>query len=469
MTDSAAHVRGSPATPERRQHPRRKINDICYVVFLDGVNGGLVLDISETGLLLQAALQVTGEGVSRLRFQLPSSGQSSDEWIEVGAQLVWVSESGTEAGARFLELPEGAQARIKECVGNRDVPISPASIPAEQIVSQQTPQESRGPARIPAEDLAHSAAAPRSLARPERETMLPLWGLGRVLCWVAVAVAVLLGFRYSPQLSQLPKLGRSKEARNILASAEKAARFLYAKAVTFSVGGSPRSQAPRLPPNGLKVGAVPPPSIGRQSTPLALPPKSAESEFGTMVTQPLSPGPTAPEDNAAGIRSQARAQRRTQRGPQPRNVPFPTHTDTPEPLHDVALVAAPAIGAPPARVILEREPVSASSLVAVTESRSILVTGSVDPTEELHLGKLVSHVEPAYPVAALARDAEGTVRVRAFIGRSGEVLRVQLLSGPATPATAAMTAIRQWRYGATLLNGQAIESRADITVFFRPR
>ncbi|HET6384526.1 MAG TPA: energy transducer TonB [Armatimonadota bacterium] len=112
---------------------------------------------------------------------------------------------------------------------------------------------------------------------------------------------------------------------------------------------------------------------------------------------------------------------------------------------------------------------SASSLVAVTESRSILVTGSVDPTEELHLGKLVSHVEPAYPVAALARDAEGTVRVRAFIGRSGEVLRVQLLSGPATPATAAMTAIRQWRYGATLLNGQAIESRADITVFFRPR
>ncbi len=110
---------------------------------------------------------------------------------------------------------------------------------------------------------------------------------------------------------------------------------------------------------------------------------------------------------------------------------------------------------------------SASSFVAITERRSILVPGSYDPTEQLQLGKLVYHVDPVYPDVALAREIDGTVRVRAFIGRSGQVLSVRLLSGPAALAPAAIDAIRQWRYSPTLLKGQAIESQADINVFFR--
>ena len=118
-------------------------------------------------------------------------------------------------------------------------------------------------------------------------------------------------------------------------------------------------------------------------------------------------------------------------------------------------------------MILETEPVSASSNVAVTASRSILVPASERPTEKLHLGRLVSYVSPVYPVDAREKEIEGTVRVRAFIAPSGKVQSVRLLSGPPTLAPAAMNAVRKWRYTSTLLNGQPIESQADVSVFFR--
>jgi TonB family protein len=188
-----------------------------------------------------------------------------------------------------------------------------------------------------------------------------------------------------------------------------------------------------------------------------------------MVTQTLSPGSTATERNAAGVRPQAQKQKQPPvlSVPQSSGATFPAHTGAPGSSHDTILVGAPAVGAPPARVILETEPLSASSKVAVTASRSILVPGSSHPTEQLLLGKLVSYVHPVYPADALAKDIEGTVRVRLFIGPSGKVRSVRLLSGPAALAPAAMSAIREWRYDSTLLNGHPIESQADVSVFFR--
>ncbi|HVB99254.1 MAG TPA: PilZ domain-containing protein, partial [Candidatus Dormibacteraeota bacterium] len=83
MTNTIEHPCSSPTPPERRQHPRRKIYDTCYIDLLDGANGGLVLDISETGFLLQSALKISDRALSRLRFQLPCSEQC----IEACAKL----------------------------------------------------------------------------------------------------------------------------------------------------------------------------------------------------------------------------------------------------------------------------------------------------------------------------------------------------------------------------------------------
>jgi len=61
---------------------------------------------------------------------------------------------------------------------------------------------------------------------------------------------------------------------------------------------------------------------------------------------------------------------------------------------------------------------------------------------------------------------EGTVKLHATIGRDGAVQSV-VATGPPLLADAAMSAVRQWRYGPTLLGGQAIEADEDIIVVFR--
>lgn len=186
-----------------------------------------------------------------------------------------------------------------------------------------------------------------------------------------------------------------------------------------------------------------------------------------MLTQTLSPTPTATGLHADGTQPQTQMRQRASSGPQSSDVSVDASAAAPGPSHDTVLVGAPPVGAPPARLILESEPVNASSRVAVTARRSILVPGSQDPTKRLQLGKLVSYVDPVYPADALAEEVEGIVRIRAFIGRSGKVLSLRLLSGPEALAPAAMGAIRQWRFAQTLLNGKAVETQADVNVFFR--
>jgi protein TonB len=77
-------------------------------------------------------------------------------------------------------------------------------------------------------------------------------------------------------------------------------------------------------------------------------------------------------------------------------------------------------------------------------------------------------VRPVYPDAARARNAEGPVLMRAFISRDGSVESLELLNTPADSelATAAIEAVRQWKYQPTLLNGEPIAVVTEVTVNF---
>jgi protein TonB len=65
------------------------------------------------------------------------------------------------------------------------------------------------------------------------------------------------------------------------------------------------------------------------------------------------------------------------------------------------------------------------------------------------------------------RRMEGSVEVRATIGRTGHVISVRPVSGPALLASAAMMAIREWRYEPTFIDGDPVETQAEITMVFR--
>ena len=90
----------------------------------------------------------------------------------------------------------------------------------------------------------------------------------------------------------------------------------------------------------------------------------------------------------------------------------------------------------------------------------------VPVTSTIEAAKLISRVQPAYPQLAIQARIQGNVVLHAIIGRDGRVSELQVLSGHPLLVSAAVEAVRQWRYSPTLLNGQAVEVETTITVSF---
>jgi protein TonB len=95
------------------------------------------------------------------------------------------------------------------------------------------------------------------------------------------------------------------------------------------------------------------------------------------------------------------------------------------------------------------------------------VVGPVAVSEMSELAQLVRRVEPVYPVIAIHSHVEGTVQMRAIIGRDGSVQELRVVSGNAILAYAAQEAVKQWRFRPTMLNGQPVEVDTFFTVVFK--
>jgi protein TonB len=96
-----------------------------------------------------------------------------------------------------------------------------------------------------------------------------------------------------------------------------------------------------------------------------------------------------------------------------------------------------------------------------------VVSKPIEISQGAELGKLTYRVEPVYPIFAIHNHVEGTVELRAIIGRDGTVREVQVLSGNAFLIPAARQAVLQWRFRPTLLNGKPVEVDTFFTVNFR--
>jgi TonB family protein len=84
--------------------------------------------------------------------------------------------------------------------------------------------------------------------------------------------------------------------------------------------------------------------------------------------------------------------------------------------------------------------------------------------------RLVSKVEPIYPEYAQQQGIQGAVLLQAIISKEGSVMSLSVVN-TADPdlARAAMTAVGQWHYQPTLLNGEPVEVVTTITVDFKLR
>ena len=81
----------------------------------------------------------------------------------------------------------------------------------------------------------------------------------------------------------------------------------------------------------------------------------------------------------------------------------------------------------------------------------------------------VTDVPPIYPPVAQAARVSGVVILEAVIGPDGRVTDVQVLRSVALLDAAAITAVRQWVYTPTMLNGVPVPVIMTVTVNFQLR
>jgi hypothetical protein len=162
-------------TRDRRLRMRATPASRAYVE-LGGTNGGTVLNISETGMAVAATDPlVVDDYLPRIRFQLPSSGQS----IEITAQIVWLAESKKNAGIRFVDLTAEARNQISNWIASeKPAPESEGLTPApvESLIPatlERFPEEPIGSV-FPEQDqpsspelIAHTASQASKIVTPE--------------------------------------------------------------------------------------------------------------------------------------------------------------------------------------------------------------------------------------------------------------------------------------------------------------
>ncbi|MFZ0481631.1 MAG: energy transducer TonB [Terriglobales bacterium] len=81
-------------------------------------------------------------------------------------------------------------------------------------------------------------------------------------------------------------------------------------------------------------------------------------------------------------------------------------------------------------------------------------------------GLLIRKVAPNYPPLAKQARIQGSVVLHAQISKDGTIENLQLISGHAMLAPAAIEAVRQWRYKPYLLNGEPVAVETEVIVNF---
>lgn len=189
--DCSTHLR------ERRSHPRQQIRPLSYIE-LGRDNGGMLLNISEAGLALIAAMILTKDDLPTIRIQFTGS---KDE-IEVSGQIAWISESKREAGIRFVNLTEEAREII---VSRISQPESPSELPAQRAKAPDGPAVHREVPEIPNVGILAPVDSPSGSVVQEH---------GRVSTPPPLAVPGFHGDNVAPALAALEALRPKTSEKN---------------------------------------------------------------------------------------------------------------------------------------------------------------------------------------------------------------------------------------------------------------
>jgi len=508
-----------PRSVERRRITRRRICSLAYLE-VGSDNGGMVLDLSERGLALQAFNPLVGLTRVNLRIQPPKSRRR----IAAAAEIIWLSESQTEAGLKFLELSEDARTEIADWISAEVAVPEPPSlddsasqkttdVPSAQVSSAQAYEgqdrnwEEWSPLfgdlnpgdsteiQNTFNDTLHTSTDSGTLAwelgsaplekfsdyppdDPDSHKQAPRQRAGdeKILAAAPPVSSAPVSHVSNPALKSPARL----RARSQLFASEQFRKWGTNVAVgacvalIFLLLGMAISKG-LLRDHSARLSATEGARDGAASSP-------TPATLATGVTHDTSSGRTAPPSESAApitrhadstntsrasqieVRDKHRrdnSQPRMLGGETASSAAMPPSTNVPLP--DAAKSDAQNTAVPSLPVW---------SVQAAADHNQPAVTPATNPAP-LRLPErrsdcyLLYRVEPLYPREAREQRIEGTVMVHLQIGTDGRVRSSRELSGPAPLVPAALAAVREWRFIPALLNGRPVDTEKDVSIEFQ--
>lgn len=199
----------------------------------------------------------------------------------------------------------------------------------------------------------------------------------------------------------------------------------------------------------------------------AIPTPQLMTQLAAPPPPPPPPPPPSGASKAAAVHHEAHVEEL-----KPDQIRVPTRIPEKIEMAKAEAPAAPTVGGVPGGVaggvaggqlggvvggVLNAAPSAAPALSAPSR---------VKVSQGVAQGLLVHKVVPQYPPMARQMHIAGAVVLQAVIAKNGSIENVQVVSGPTQLASAAVQAVKQWRYKPYYLNGQPVEVQTTINVNF---
>jgi len=516
MSQAFANVDRKPRGAERRIFRRRRVRSLAYVELGQG-NGGIVLNVSEGGLAVQAVMAVTGDELPDMRLQLAHSNKE----IRTKGRVTWTGEFRKLAGIEFVDLSVEALRQVREWIALEEPEARPAETTSRKTLEAIDPTI-EFPLHLEMPNILPGAAVPSAPVPP----VVPVSGSSRVAAR-ETKLQKEVSFRRRTSLSAQERasiLGELKTEKETVATA---AEKLSAEAPSTGSASSAlmpsarsavsetlpvendsvkiekrvsESASPATPPaiseveeNPRSVSSLPADRYGFKlsmpSTRLDAPNgrKRTAVLVGAFAIVSLGIGWMA---GRAGLRGMVKNSVSDQEAPQAavavaaesptfseievidaRNQRWLIPFQSPSGEHAGAIASSAESQEADASTSINSADSARAAAIKRSEAPVSIVPDSNQTSSAagngLIPGELVHRVEPEYPPDALAQGVEGPVKLDAVIDPDGNVKTIQPISGPQPLFAAATDAVRQWRYSPTTLDGRPIQTERQITITFQ--
>jgi TonB family protein len=507
MIDRPKYVTAKSDSMNRnRRHARHLITPRLYVAMNGSSAGGILYDVSVGGM----SLDVVGPKPAGERVLLDFDMSETGEHFEGSGRIIWKSEAGNRVGIQFVDLPEASHLKIKSWLSAKSIsgsggqnvvvqdrgdgpfmeypswlrerassPTTSAVLEPPQneknLVSEYAERPAPAPTPVPAQPapiapitsdaLSNAILASETEARatrdlrtafsnrlaaepqPEQEAVQKApqdWK--QVRQWLLTAAVVLLAVLL---LAAAIKISASQNFT--VSEAYRGFKSMAAKGMAKLLSSSAPSQ-------------VAPPRIAYTNP---APNKDARSPGTKHV-------PAGPEINPGTSSNSPATDKFEVLDAQHGRRYFPrTSTNL--------IVQFQKTG----KLELGDQPSSQTSVIgrvpAGATASSVAQTGAKTPDqiasniESLRFGRVlressgelpITETMPDYPSFALQTNVQGRVVLTALITKNGNLEDVRILSAPSVLDSAALEAVRTWRYQPHLENGAAVEVVTEIIVDF---